>query len=363
VHTSRQIRDRLSLYNSIVAPRSELYALVESFVRPRWPRAVAELLETFIPYVVLNVVMVLMVGHGHPILALALTVPAAAFLVRVFIIFHDCCHGSFFRSRRANRITGYVAGILTLTPYDKWQREHAAHHATAGDLDRRGIGDVWTLTTTEYLTATKGRRLFYRAFRNPFIMFGLGPSLLFLIANRFSGSGHSSRERFSVYVTNTGIVAAFLLAYLTIGLSTLLLIQLPTLLLAGASGVWLFYVQHQFDDVYWARHEAWVPMKAALEGSSYYQLPKVLQWLTGSIGLHHIHHVQPRIPFYNLQRCQDAIPAFQAVRPLTVRHSLHSLRLRLLDETGRRMVTLAALKTRGHQLPKRGQNLPTFRHL
>jgi acyl-lipid omega-6 desaturase (Delta-12 desaturase) len=334
-----------ALYDSTVGHRADLYSLVEPFVRPSGPRAVAELLETFTPYVVLNVVMVLMVGGGHPLLALALTLPAAAFLVRVFIVFHDCCHGSFFRSRRANRITGYVAGMLTLTPYDRWQREHAEHHATVGDLDRRGVGDVWTLTTTEYQAATKGRRLFYRVFRHPFIMFGIGPALLFLIGYRFSGSGHGRRERFSVYFTNAGIVAAFLVAYLTIGLPTLLLIQLPTLLLAGAAGVWLFYVQHQFDDVYWARHEAWDPMKAALEGSSYYQLPKVLQWGTGSIGLHHIHHVQPRIPFYNLQRCQDTIPAFQAVPPLTLRRSLHSLRLRFLDETGRRMVTLAAVKT------------------
>jgi acyl-lipid omega-6 desaturase (Delta-12 desaturase) len=330
-----------------VAPRSDLYTLVEPFVRPRRPRAVVELLETFIPYVLLNGVMVLLVTGGHAVMALVLTVPAAAFLVRVFIIFHDCCHGSFFPSRRANRITGYVAGILTLTPYAKWQREHAEHHARVGDLDRRGVGDVWTLTTAEYLAATRGRRLYYRVFRNPFIMFGIGPAVLFLFGNRFSGARHSRRERVSVYVTNTGIMAAMLVAYLTIGLPALLLIQLPTLLLAGTAGVWLFYVQHQFDDVYWARRETWDPLKAALEGSSYYQLPKILQWLTGSIGLHHIHHVQPRIPSYNLQRCQDAIPAFQAVPPLTLRRSLHSLRLGLLDETARRMVTLAAVRT-GH---------------
>ncbi|MGE5813346.1 MAG: fatty acid desaturase [Acidobacteriota bacterium] len=328
-----------------MAPRSELYSLVEPFARPRRSRAVVELLETFIPYALLNWVMVLMVTRGHPVMALVLTVPAAAFLVRVFIIFHDCCHGSFFRSRRANRITGYIAGILTLTPFDKWQREHAEHHATVGDLDRRGVGDVWTLTTAEYLAASKGRRLFYRVFRNPFIMFGIGPALLFLIRNRLCGPANSTRERFSVHVTNAGILAAMLVAYLTIGLSTLFWIQLPTLLLAGAAGVWLFYVQHQFDDVYWARHEAWDPVKAALEGSSYYQLPKVLQWLTGSIALHHIHHIQPRIPLYNLQRCQDTIPAFQAVPPLTLRRSLHSLRLRLLDETAGRMVTLASVKT------------------
>jgi acyl-lipid omega-6 desaturase (Delta-12 desaturase) len=229
--------------------------------------------------------------------------------------------------------------LLTLTPFDKWQRSHSEHHATAGDLDRRGVGDVWTLTMHEYQTATTPKRLFYRVFRNPFVMFGVGPAILFLFGNRVFGPGATRRERFSVHFTNAGLVAALLVAHLTIGLPTLLVIQLPTLLLAGAAGVWLFYVQHQFEDVYWAHREAWEPMRAALEGSSYYKLPKVLQWFTGNIGLHHIHHVQPRIPSYNLQRCQDAIPAFQAVPPLTLRRSLDSLRLRLLDESGRRMVS------------------------
>ena len=321
-----------------VAQRSPLYSLIEPFGRPDRRQAVVELLETLVPYVALSVVMVIAVRRGHPLVALAVSVLAAAFLVRVFIIFHDCCHGSFFASRRANRIVGYVTGLLTLTPFDKWQRSHAEHHATVGDLDRRGAGDVWTLTVDEYLAASKPKRLFYRVFRNPFVMFGIGPAILFVIENRWCGPGATRREWFSVHFTNAGLVAALLIAYLTIGLPALLLTQLPTLLIAGAIGVWLFYVQHQFEDVYWARREAWEPMKAALEGSSYYKLPKVLQWVTGSIGLHHIHHVQPRIPFYNLQRCQDAIPAFQAVPPLTLSDSLDTLRLRLFDETHHRMV-------------------------
>jgi acyl-lipid omega-6 desaturase (Delta-12 desaturase) len=326
-----------------VPPRSELYSSVESFRQPRQSRAVTELLETFIPYLALNVVIVMAVQRGHPVVALALSGLAAAFLVRVFVIFHDCCHGSFFSSRRANRIVGYAAGLLTLTPFDKWQRSHAEHHATAGDLDRRGVGDVWTLTTNEYQAATAPKRLFYRVFRNPFVMFGVGPAILFVFGNRVVGPGATRRERFSVHFTNAGLVTALLVGHWTIGLPTLLLIELPTLLLAGAVGVWLFYVQHQFEGVYWARRGAWEPMRAALEGSSYYKLPKVLQWFTGSIGLHHIHHVQPRIPSYNLQRCQDAIPAFQAVPALTLRRSLDSLRLRLLDETDQRMVSWVAV--------------------
>ncbi len=298
----------------------------------------AELLETLVPYVALIVGMLVAARRGHPWLTLALALPAAAFLVRVFIVFHDCCHDSFFASRRANRLLGYVTGVLTLTPFDAWQRSHNEHHATVGDLDRRGVGDVWTMTVAEYQAASTWTRIFYRVFRNPFIMLGLGPALLFVLGNRVYGRGAGSHERFSVHFTNAILVAVLLIAYFTVGLPVLVLVQLPALLLAGVIGVWLFYVQHQFEDAYWARRPAWDPMKAALEGSSYYKLPKALQWVTGSIGLHHIHHVQPRVPFYNLQPCQDAVPTFQAVRPLTFRRSLDSLGLRLVDEARHRMV-------------------------
>lgn len=265
------------------------------------------------------------------------------------MIFHDSCHGSFFKSRRANRVVGYAAGLLTMTPFEKWQQSHAEHHATVGDLDRRGQGDVWTLTVSEYLAAPTWKRLFYRVFRNPFIMFGIGPAWLFIVGNRWPSPGASRREQFSVHFTNMGIVAILVTAHLTIGLSILLLTQLPTLLLAATAGVWLFYVQHQFEDVYWARRPDWDPLKAAIDGSSYYKLPRLLQWFTGNIGLHHVHHVQPRVPFYNLLECQTTIPAFQAVPPLTIRRSLHSLRLRLVDETERRMVTWREVEAREYR--------------
>jgi acyl-lipid omega-6 desaturase (Delta-12 desaturase) len=233
---------------------------------------------------------------------------------------------------------GYAAGLLTWTPFELWQRAHAEHHATVGDLDRRGRGDIWTLTVDEFRAASRLKRLSYRVFRNPFILLGVGPALVFVFQHRFCPAGATRRERFSVYITNAVLVAALLGAHATIGLPALLLTQLPTLLIAGAAGVWLFYVQHQFEGVYWARRPAWDPMRAALEGSSYYKLPGVLQWFTGNIGLHHIHHVQPRVPFYNLPRCQSAIEAFHDVPPLTFRRSLHSLRLRLLDEATQRLV-------------------------
>jgi len=317
--------------------------MAEPFSRPRAARAAVEIAWTFGPYLALTTAMMLLVRQGHPWLAVPVSVLAAGFLVRVFIIFHDCCHGSFLSSRRANRVVGYAAGLLTLTPFEKWQRAHAEHHAGVGDLDRRGTGDVWTMTVAEYEAAPLWKRIFYRTFRNPFVLLGIGPALVFLIDHRWAWSGKSRRERFSVHFTNAGIVIALVGAHLTIGLPIFLMTQVPTQLLAGAIGVWLFYVQHQFEDVYWARRPEWEPVKAALEGSSYYKLPRVLQWLTGSIGLHHIHHVQPRIPFYNLQSCQAAIPEFQAVPVLTIRRSLHSLRLRLVDEERQHMVTWADL--------------------
>lgn len=318
--------------------------MVEPFGRPRAARAVSELLQTLVPYFGLTAAMMLLAHAGHPWIAMVLAVPAAAFIVRIFIVFHDCCHGSFLPSRRANRIVGYATGLLTLTPFDKWQRSHGEHHATAGDLDRRGAGDVWTMTVNEYLAASRWQRLSYRLFRNPFVMLGLGPGLVFVLGNRWPPSGGTRRERFSVHFTNAGIAATLVVAHFTIGLPLFLLLQGPTFLLAAAAGVWLFYVQHQFEDAYWERRPAWDPMKAALEGSSYYKLPLVLQWVTGNIGLHHVHHVQPRIPFYNLPRCQKAVPAFQAVPPLTLRASLRSLRLRLVDERQRRMVSWAQVK-------------------
>lgn len=318
--------------------KSELYAAVAPFARPRRSRSLLEIVETFVPYLTLSVGMMVLAGRGHPWLAAALWLPASAFLVRVFILFHDCCHGSLFRSRRANRLVGYASGLLTVTPFERWQQSHAEHHATVGDLDRRGTGDVWVMTVAEYRSASSFKRLSYRVYRNPFIMFGLGPAMLFVLANRWPSPGLSRKEAFSVHFTNAGIGLTLGVAYLTVGVGVFLATQLPILLLAGTGGVWLFYVQHQYEDVYWARRAEHDPMKAALEGSSYYRLPPVLQWITGSIGLHHVHHVQPRIPFYNLQRCQDQIGAFKPVPPLTLKASFRSLRLRLVDEQGHRMV-------------------------
>ena len=307
-------------------------------------RSLWQLLDTFVPYCVLWALMIHTVQRGYPYwITLVLALVSGGILVRVFILFHDCCHGSFFESRRANTILGYVSGILTFTPYEDWRYAHNIHHATAGDLDRRGIGDIRTMTTAEYLAAPRRRRLAYRIYRNPFVLFGPGAALLFLCFQRFTTKGAGKRERRSVFLTNVALLVIVGTASLTIGLQTYLLIQLPIILIAGSLGLWLFYIQHQFESVYWAHNESWDPMKVALEGSSYFKLPKILQWFSGNIGLHHIHHVRPSIPNYHLQQCYDDMPAFQAVVPLTILTSVKSLRLSLYDEEQKKLISFRSL--------------------
>jgi len=309
-----------------------------------------QIFDTFVPYFALWVLMIYTIQREYPYwITLTLAVAAGGILVRVFIIFHDCCHGSFFASRRANTILGYVTGILTFMPFEDWRLAHIRHHATAGDLDRRGIGDIRTMTTEEFLAAPRRKRYAYRLYRNPLVLIGLGSVFLFLVLQRFAKKGAGKRERKSVLRTNVALLIVVGVANWTIGLQTYLLIQFPIILIAGGVGLWLFYIQHQFEDVYWIRHESWDPMKVELEGSSYFKLPKILQWFTGNIGLHHIHHVRPNIPNYNLQRCHDDIPEFQAVKVITLRTSFRSLLLSLCDEKNQKLVSFRSLKALGQQ--------------
>jgi acyl-lipid omega-6 desaturase (Delta-12 desaturase) len=329
------------------APEPNWLRALSRYERPNLRKASWQLVNTLAPYAALWALMAYLVRAGHPYwLTLTLAVAAAGLLIRIFIFFHDCGHGSFFVSRRANRIVGYITGILTCTPYEDWRHAHAAHHATTGDLDRRGRGDVWTLTVAEYLAAPRLKRVVYRCIRNRFVLLGLAPGCLSVIAQRFPHRGAGWRERTSVIITNAAVLATLVLAAMTIGLGTFVLVQLPIMLMAGTAGVWLFYVQHQYEGVYWARHADWDPMRAALEGSSYYKLPRILQWTTGNIGLHHIHHIRPRIPNYNLQRCYDDLPALQAVTPLTIRESLKSLGMNLWDEDAQKLVSFRSVRKR-----------------
>jgi acyl-lipid omega-6 desaturase (Delta-12 desaturase) len=301
-------------------------------------------IDTLVPYLALWAAMIYTVQQRYPYwVTLLLAALAGSILVRVFILFHDCCHGSFFASRRANTILGYVTGILTFTAFEDWRHAHNRHHATAGDLDRRGVGDVWTMTIEEYLSAPPCRRFAYRFYRHPLILLGAGSALLFLVIRRFSSKGAGWRERRSVYCTNLALLFVLGIATWTIGLQTYLLIQTPIILIAGSLGLWLFYIQHQFEDVYWIRHESWDPLRVALEGSSYFKLPRILQWLTGNIGFHHIHHVRPNIPNYNLQQCHDEIPIFQKVRAITLKTSFRSLQLGLCDEKRNKLISFRSL--------------------
>ena len=290
-----------------------------------------------IPYFALLCLMYLSLDVSYWI-TLGLAVPAAGFLTRNFIIFHDCGHGSFFKSRMANRILGFFTALLTFMPSYYWTHYHASHHANAGDLDNRGDGDVWTLTVQEYLALPRWKRIGYRIYRNPFFLFGLAPLYLFFIHYRYWPAGANTRVRWSATRTNVALVAIVTAASLTIGIKAYIMIQLPIMIIAGSAGIWLFYVQHQFENTYWARHEEWSYVRHALEGSSFYKLPRILQWFSGNIGFHHIHHLSPRIPNYNLQKCHESHPMFQSVKHVTLRSSLQSLGYRLWDEDHKKLV-------------------------
>ncbi len=278
-------------------------------------------------------------------LAAALAILAGGFLVRVFIIFHDCGHGSFFKSRRANDVVGFLTGVLTFTPYFLWRKEHALHHSTAADLDRRGVGDVPTMTVDEYLAASRWEKLGYRLLRNPVVLFGIVPLTMFLLKHRLPLSKEATAaERHSVHWTNLAVLGMVVGMSFLFGLLPYLVIQVGIMAVAGAVGTWLFYVQHQFEGVYWERRGEWDFVEAALKGSSFYKLPRVFQWFSGNIGFHHIHHLSSRIPNYNLERCHNAEPLFQTVPPVTLLSSLRSMAFRLWDEREHRLVGFAHLR-------------------
>ena len=317
--------------------------IVIRYQTPSIGRAIWQLVNTLVPYAVLWYLMYLSLSVSYW-LAVPLAVLAGAFLVRTFIIFHDCGHGSFFKSQLANHIWGAITGVLTFTPYYHWRWEHAIHHSSSGDLDRRGTGDVWTLTVQEYLESSRWKRFSYRMVRNPFILFVLAPLFLFLIWQRIPNPKASLRERFSVYWTNLALLVIAGGLIWAFGWKAYLLIQLIVLMVAGSSGVWLFYVQHQFEGVYWERGESWDYATAALKGSSFYKLPRLLQWFSGNIGFHHIHHLSSRIPNYHLEKCHEAEPLFQTVKPITLFASFKSFTFRLWDEQRRKLVGYGHLR-------------------
>jgi acyl-lipid omega-6 desaturase (Delta-12 desaturase) len=319
-------------------------AVVAKYQQPSLWRSISQIVNSLVPYGVLWFLMdQSLTLSGWIILPLAIL--AGGFLARMFIIHHDCGHGSFFKSRRANDICGFITGVLTFTPYHFWRWEHAVHHAGSGDLDRRDLGSVWTLTVQEYLEAPLWKRFAYRVMRNPFVLLVVVPSFLFLVLHRFASARANKRERHSVYWTNFGILAMAGVLSFVMGFKVYVVIQLSVMTVASTAGVWLFYVQHQFEGVNWQRHGKWDYTTAALEGSSFYKLPKLLQWFSGNIGFHHIHHLSPRIPNYNLEKCHNEHPLFQQVKAVTLRSSLKSLSLHLWDESHHRLVGYGYLRT------------------
>jgi omega-6 fatty acid desaturase (delta-12 desaturase) len=310
-------------------------------------RSVFELLFTAVPFLLLWALMLYGLERYGYWACLPLALPAASFLVRLFMIQHDCGHGSFFRRRSSNDRIGRIIGVMTLTPYSYWRRTHAVHHATTGNLDRRGMGDVPLLTMAEYRALSPWRRVGYRLSRNPLVLLGLGPLFLFVLKYRLPVG--LMRDGKGVWVsavsTNLAIAGVVVGMCALVGIRDFLLVQIPITLLAGSAGVWLFYVQHQFEDTYWARQGEWSFHAGALQGATHYDLPGVLRWLTANIGIHHVHHLASRIPSYRLREALADHPELRDVGRLTLRQSLKCFRLALWNEESRRLVAFHDLRT------------------
>lgn len=319
--------------------------VLDGYRAPSLSRSAIEILVTLVPFFLLW--LGAWYAQGWSLFAsLALGAVASGFLVRLFLIQHDCGHGSFFRRRRTNDWTGRAISVLTLTPYDTWRRSHATHHASSGNLDRRGIGDIKTLTVAEYLALPRWRRLVYRLYRHPLVMFGLGPAYLFLLRNRVPDVFPPAEWRawISPMATNLAVGLVAMAVIWLVGLVPFLLVHLPIVVMAASIGVWLFYVQHQFEETSWDRETDWSVHEAALHGSSHYDLPFVLRWLTANIGIHHVHHLCSRIPYYRLSRVLADHPELKGVGRITLLDSIGSVRLTLWHEGRRELISFRELK-------------------
>ena len=322
-----------------------LHKSVKPFTNANHRKSTIQLVNTIPPLLLIWVFAYLSLSISIW-LSIGLAVIASGFIVRCFIIFHDCTHGSFYRSKKKNNILGTITGIMTLFPYEKWKREHAIHHASSSNLDKRGIGDIWVMTVDEFDAASKWQKLAYQLFRNPFVMFGLGPIYLVLISNRINRKDAKKREKHNTYLTNIALLVIFAMLILTVGWLPFLLVHGISLYLAAALGIWLFYIQHTFEDSYFEEESEWNYVKAAVDGSSYYKLPKILQWITGNIGYHHVHHLAPRVPNYHLETAHESIPPLQHATTITMKTSLDSLRYRLYDPTQKVFITFREHKRR-----------------
>ena len=333
-------RDRVRKFN----------ALVEPFVGADDRRSVLQLLTSVIPFVTLWILAWRALDVGYWLTVL-LALPTAGFLMRMFMIQHDCGHGSFFTSRRARDVVGFCIGVLTLVPYQYWRKTHAYHHAHSGDLDFRGFGDIDTLTLREYRARSFWGRMAYRVYRHPLVLFGIGPLFHFVVKHRYPWDipRNWTQAWRSVWLTNLALAILTAGVVVLVGWKAFLAVHVPVVLFTTSLGVWLFYVQHQFEDTYWHRHDDWDYYDAALQGSSCLALPRPLQWITANIGIHHVHHLSARIPNYKLQECMDAVPEFQEVTRLTLRDSWRLTRLALWDEDA---LELISFREAGRRLPR-----------
>lgn len=337
----------------------ELHKSVAPYAKSDRRKSIVQLINTIPPFFIFWV-LAYYAFQISPWLMIPVAMIASGFVVRTFIIFHDCTHGSFFKNKKANDIVGTITGVLTLFPYEQWKREHAIHHATSSNLDKRGVGDIWVMTVKEYEEATKMQRLGYRLYRNPLVMFGLGPLYLVLVSNRFNRKGVRTKERLNTYLTNTLIIVVYGLMSLWLGWQTFFAIQGTIMFVAAMLGIWLFFIQHTFEDSYFEEQDDWNYVKAAVEGSSYYQLPKILQWVTGNIGFHHVHHLAPRVPNYNLEQAHEEVEPLQYATTITLKSSLASLKYKVYDQENYRFITFKEMHQRLKQ-PKKSIDLPLKR--
>ena len=318
-------------------------SIVANYNKPKVSSSIWQIINSVGPYLLLWIIMVQTLKISFW-LTLPFIIISSGFLIRIFIIFHDCGHGSFFKERKWNRIVGKFMGILAFTPYHRWTDNHRDHHRTVGNLDKRGHGDVWTLTVDEYLANGFWKRFIYRLFRHPLFLICFAGPFNFIVLNRFSSPKMTKKQRINVNFTNIIMLMVAAGVSWLIGWQNFLIIQLPIIYLAAIGGIYLFYLQHQYDEVYWCRAEDWDYKTTALQGSSFFKLPGLLRWFTGNIGFHHIHHLGPTIPNYNLVKCHAENPIFQEIKPITFFKSFQSLKLRLWDEKSEKIISFRELR-------------------
>ncbi len=320
----------------------ELRKMVAPYEKADMKKSIRQLVNTFIPFFLLWYIAYESLDVSY-LLSLVFIIAASGFLVRIFIIFHDACHNSFFRNKHANNVIGNIAAVLTLFPFRQWRHSHNVHHATSGNLNKRGVGDIWVMTVEEYQQATFWQRAAYRMYRNPFVMFGLGPLYLLLITNRINRKGARLKERMNTYFINLSVLGVYGMMCFLIGWKEFFMIQGPLAYIAAALGIWLFYIQHHFEDTYFEKEEEWNFVKAAVDGSSFYKLPKWVQWFTGNIGFHHVHHLSPKVPNYHLEEVHENNNMLNSVPVVTVRSSFIALKYRLWDEKSKCFISFREL--------------------